>query len=39
MHVGRRAVRNAVLDAEPQKQRERQPIAHLILDLFAGQVI
>ena len=27
------AVRNAVLDAEPQKPRERQPVAHLILDL------
>jgi hypothetical protein len=32
-----RAVRNAVLDAEPQKPRERQPVAHLILDLFVGQ--
>src|SRR5580700_2473685 len=30
----RRAVRNAVLDAEPQKPRERQPVAHLILHLF-----
>src|SRR3984893_12238210 len=30
----RRAVRNAVLNAKPQKPRERQPVAHLILDLF-----
>src|SRR6202043_4092567 len=35
----RRAVRNAVLDAEPQKPRERQPVAHLILDLFVGQIV
>src|ERR1700677_1200913 len=30
----RRAVGNAILDAEPQKPRERQPVAHLILNLF-----
>jgi hypothetical protein len=30
----RRAVQNAVLDAEPQKPRERQAVAHLILDLL-----
>src|ERR1700730_9345465 len=35
----RRAVRNAVLDAESQKPRERQPVAHLILDLFVGQIV
>jgi hypothetical protein len=34
-----RAVRNAVLDAESQKPRERQPVAHLILDLFVGQIV
>src|SRR5664280_2566209 len=32
----RRAVRNAILDAEPQKPRERQAVAHLILNLFVG---
>src|ERR1700724_2183340 len=35
----RRAVRNAVLDAKPQKPRERQPVAHLILDLFVRQIV
>src|SRR5579871_3843683 len=35
----RRAVRNAVLDAEPQKPRERQPVAHLVLDLFVRQIV
>src|SRR3954469_4892412 len=34
-----RAVRNAILDAEPQKARERQPVAHLILDLLVGQIV
>src|ERR1022692_1301160 len=35
----RRAVGNAVLDAEPQKPRERQAVAHLILNLFVGQIV
>src|SRR5258706_7122588 len=35
----RRAVRNAILDAEPQKPRERQAVAHLILNLFVGQIV
>jgi hypothetical protein len=35
----RRAVRNAVLDAEPQKPRERPPVAHLILDLVVRQIV
>jgi Asp-tRNA(Asn)/Glu-tRNA(Gln) amidotransferase B subunit len=35
----RRAVRNAVLDAEPQKLRERQAISCLILKLFVGQIV
>jgi hypothetical protein len=35
----RRVVRNAVLDAEPQKPRERQPVARLILDLFVRQIV
>jgi hypothetical protein len=35
----RRAVRNAVLDAEPQKPRERQPVAHFMLDLFVGKIL
>src|SRR6516165_1595840 len=34
-----RPVRKAVLDAEPHKPRERQPIAHLILNLFVGQIV
>src|SRR4249920_2661287 len=32
----RLAVGNAVLDAEPHKPRERQAVAHLILNLFVG---
>src|ERR1700691_3770924 len=35
----RRAVRNAILDAKPQEPRERQSVAHLILDLFVGQIV
>src|ERR1019366_1985593 len=35
----RRAVGNAVLDAEPQKPRGRQAVAHLILNLFVGQIV
>src|SRR5450756_2739765 len=35
----RRAVGNAVLDVEPQKPRERQAVAHLILNLFVGQIV
>jgi len=35
----RRAVRNAVLDAEPQKPREVGPVAHLIFDLFVRQIV
>src|SRR4029077_14133061 len=35
----RRAVGNAVLDAEPHKPRERQAVAHLILNLFVGQIV
>src|SRR6476660_5503583 len=32
----RRAVGNAILDTEPQKSRERQAVAHLILNLLVG---
>ena len=35
----RRAVGNAVLEAEPEKARERQPVAHLVLDLLVGQIV
>ena len=35
----RRAVRYAVLKAKPEKPRERQPVAHLILDLLIRQIV
>ena len=35
----RRGVRNAVLDREPQKARERQPVAHLIFHLLVRQIV
>ena len=31
--------RNAVLDREPQKARERQPVAHLIFHLLVRQIV
>src|SRR3982074_292290 len=35
----RRGIRNAVLDAQPQKSRERQPITHLILHLLVRKIV
>src|SRR5271157_4875758 len=35
----RRAVRDTVLKAKPEKPRERQPVAHLILDLLVRQIV
>ena len=35
----RRGVRNTVLDREPQKARERQPVAHLIFHLLVRQIV
>src|SRR5271163_2181682 len=35
----RRAIRNAVLEAKPQKPRERHAIAYLILDLLVGKIV
>jgi hypothetical protein len=35
----RRAVRNTILDAKPQKPGERQTVAPLIVDLFVRQIV
>ena len=35
----RRAIGNAILNAKPQKPRERHAVAHLILDLLVGKIV
>jgi hypothetical protein len=35
----RLGIRHPILEAKAQKPHERQPVAHLILDLVVGQVV
>ena len=34
-----RAIGNTVLEAQPEKARERQPVAHLVLNLLIRQIV